>query len=76
MATGQVESWTGNIQDIGPIYPFVGGEALFWIVGVVLWILWHVWQARNEANEYRDEAEKYTQGDNLFKAIRGERIRR
>ena len=74
MNTGLIESWTGSISDIGPIYPFVGTEFWMWIVGLVLWVLWLIWQARNEADEYRDEAEKYTRGENLLKAIRGERI--
>lgn len=75
MATGQVESWTGSMLDIGPIYPFVGTEMALLIAGVVLWILWHVWQAWNESREYKEEAKKYTEGENLVRAIRGERIR-
>ena len=72
MAT--VESWAGNIQDIGPIYPFVGTEMYLWGIGVALWIIWHIWQASNESRQYREEAEKYTKGENLLKAIRGDRI--
>ncbi len=75
MTTGAFESWTGSMLDIGPIYPFVGTEKALLIVGVVLWILWHIWQVRNESREYKEEAEKYTKGENLMKAIRGERIR-
>ena len=75
MATGLVESWTGSMLDIGPIYPFVGTEMALFIVGLALWILWHVWQAMNESREYEEEARKYTEGENLIKAIRGERIR-
>ena len=74
MTTGEFESWTGNLLEIGPIYPFVGSEVLLLIVGVALWIIWHIWQARNEANEYREEKERYAQGENLLKAIRGEKI--
>jgi hypothetical protein len=74
MSTGMVESWTGNILDIGPIYPFVGSEMLLWIIGMILWIGWHVWQVGNESKEYAEEAEKYTQGEKLLKAIRGERV--
>ncbi len=75
MTTGDFESWTGSMLDIGPIYPFVGTEVALLVVGVVLWILWHVWQIRNESREYKEEATKYTEGENLMKAIRGERIR-
>ena len=74
MPTATVESWTGNILDIGPIYPFVGTEVILWIIGLVLWIIWHIWQVRNESKEYAEGAEKYTQGENLLRAIRGERV--
>jgi hypothetical protein len=74
MATGNFENWTGNILDIGPLYPFVGSEVILWIVGMAVWIIWHIWQARHESNEYREEMEKYAKGENLMKAIRGERI--
>jgi hypothetical protein len=74
MRTGEFESWTGNLLEVGPIYPFVGSEVLLWIVGMVLWIAWHVWQARHESEEYREEMEKYARGDNLAKALRDERI--
>ena len=74
MSTGMVESWAGKMTDIGPIYPFVGSEMLLWLVGMALWIVWHVWQVRNENQEYADEVEKYGKGENLLKAIRGERL--
>ncbi|MFQ6022903.1 MAG: hypothetical protein ACE5NW_09285 [Acidiferrobacterales bacterium] len=57
--TGMVESWAGNIADMGPIYPFVGGEVLFWIIGLILWICWHVWQIRFEGKTYDEEAKRF-----------------
>ena len=74
MSTGQIENWTGSMLDIGPLYPFVGTEMLLWIVGMVLWIAWHFWQAKAENQEYEEQMRKYTQGENLQKAMRGERI--
>ena len=74
MSTGQIENWTGSMLDIGPLYPFVGTEMLFWNVGMVLWIAWHFWQAKAENQEYEEQMRKYTQGENLQKAMRGERI--
>ena len=41
MQTGNVENWTGDMLAIGPIYPFVGLEALFVIIAVVAWLGWH-----------------------------------
>ena len=74
MSTGQIENWTGSMLDIGPLYPFVGTEMLLWIVGMVLWIAWHFLQAKAENQEYEEQMRKYTQGENLQKAMRGERI--
>jgi hypothetical protein len=59
MTTANFESWTGTITDIGPIYPFVGAEMLFWILGVAFWIYWHVHQHRIEDREWEEELAKY-----------------
>ena len=74
MQTGMIENWTGNITEIGPLYPFVGSEMLLWVIGMALWIIWHIWQVRHEAQEYEDQIRKYASGENLQKAIRGERV--
>ena len=57
MAT--VTSWTGNIADIGPIYPMVGAEGLLFIIGLALWILWHIIQTRQESKTYEDEIKQF-----------------
>ena len=72
MSTG-VESWTGSMMDIGPIYPFVGSEMILWIVGMVLWIAWHVWQGRHESKVYAEDETKF-KGEELARALRGERL--
>jgi hypothetical protein len=53
--TGNVESWSGTITDIGPIYPLVGTEGLLVIVALVSWIAWHVLQARGESKAWDEE---------------------
>jgi len=50
----KIESWAGDIADIGAIYP-LGGEAIMVVIGVVLWIAWFVIQARMENREYEEE---------------------
>jgi hypothetical protein len=55
MDTGRVESWAGQIIDIGPIYPFVGAEFLLFLVGMVFWIGWHVWQFRIESKQFDED---------------------
>ncbi len=50
----KIESWSGEIAEIGAIYP-VGGEAILVLISVVLWIAWFVLQARMENREYKEE---------------------
>lgn len=50
MSTG-IEAWK-NLADIGPIYPFVGSEVMWVIIGLVLWIVWHVLQISNEKESH------------------------
>ena len=76
MSTGNVENWTGDILAIGPIYPFVGLEALFVILAFVIWIGWHIWQFRMENANYRDDLETLKHNGNMEKALKGERILR
>lgn len=59
MNTGNVESWSGTITDIGPIYPFVGTEGLLVIVALVSWIAWHVLQARGESKAWDEELQEF-----------------
>ena len=53
-----IESWAGNIAEIGPIYPFVGSEFLLCAIGFALWIVWFVLQGRMESREYAREIER------------------
>ena len=52
MSLEEIKSFTGNIAEMGPIYPFIGWEWLFVILGVVFWIVWHVWQFKIEKDEF------------------------
>ena len=59
MNTGNVESWSGTITDIGPIYPFVGTEILLVIVALVAWIAWHIVQANSESKAWDEDLRKF-----------------
>lgn len=48
-----------NPQEIGPMYPFAGGEWLFVVIGVILWLLWHVLQIGSETRENREARAMY-----------------
>ena len=50
----KIESWSGEIAEIGAIYPFAA-ESVMVLIGFVLWIAWFVLQARMENREYQDE---------------------
>jgi hypothetical protein len=50
----KIESWGGEIAEIGAIYP-LGGEAILVFIGVVLWIAWFFLQGRMENREYEEE---------------------
>ena len=67
MAT--VTSWTGNIADIGPIYPMVGTEGLLFIIGLVTWIVWHIIQTKMENKTYEDEIKRFGDSESLKKMI-------
>ena len=72
MSTGNIESWEGNISEIGPLYPFVGLEVPLFIVGMALWIIWHVLQIRTEKSSYEDEIERFGDKDTLGKILDSE----
>lgn len=67
MAT--IESWSGTIADIGPMYPMVGTEGVLVIIGVAAWIVWHVIQAKRENREYEEQIGKYGGPESLKRLI-------
>ena len=67
MAT--VTSWTGNIADIGPIYPMVGTEGLLVIIGLATWIVWHIIQTKMENKTYEEEIKRFGSTESLKKMI-------
>jgi len=72
MNTGSFTDWSGNMFDLGPLYPFVGSEGLMVIVAVIFWIGWHILQVRAENRVHDEAARKLRQGDNLQKALQAE----
>lgn len=59
MSTGMIESWSGTIAEIGPMYPFVGTEMLLVVVGIAFWVVFHVLQSRAETRSYEEELRKF-----------------
>lgn len=73
MTTGSFENWSGEIADIGAIYPFEGTETLMWIVGLVLWVAWHYVQLVAE-NKQLAEQEVFLTDEVLRKRVEKEEI--
>lgn len=76
MTLEEIGTWTGDVSQIGPIYPMVGTEGLLTIILIVFWIGWHIWQIRMEESNYHDDMKTLKQGDNMDRALKGERILR
>ena len=70
MAT--VTSWTGNIADIGPIYPMVGTEGILVIIGLASWIAWHILQNRMANKSYEEEIKRFGSSESLKEIIDNE----
>jgi hypothetical protein len=65
-------NWDGNIVDIGPIYPWVGLEAVMVIAAFVFWIGWHVVQLREENRRFEDEARALRKSGDLQRLMQAE----
>lgn len=72
MRTGQIDTWTGNPADVGPMYPFVGYEVPLFVVCVVLWLAYTVWQMRHENAVYREELDQCASAGPSASATEGE----
>ena len=69
MSTGMIESWGGNIAEMGPMYPFVGAEVLLTVVGLAFWIVFHIMQTRAETRIYEEELRRFGNADGLRSAL-------
>lgn len=74
MTTGSFTDWSGNLLDIGPLYPFVGWEVFMVLLGFIFWIGWHILQIRAENRQMEKEASQLRQAGNLQKAIDSEHV--
>ena len=64
MSTG-IENWSGKMAEIEGLYPFAGGEFIWWIIAVALWIIWQISCTRAESAQYKEEIAKHGNADSL-----------
>lgn len=67
MAT--LTSWSGNISELGAVYPMVGTEGLLVFIGVAFWIVWHIVQTRLENKTYEEEIRRFGDKETLKKLV-------
>ena len=63
MSTGMISNWAGNPLEIGAMYPFVGGEGVFFLIALIFWIVWMIWQMQSEGSIYKKEVAKLKEGN-------------
>ena len=68
MSTG-IESWNMNLLDIGPMYPFVGSEVFWALLGIASWVVWHIIQIRMENKVYEEDEQLFEDPDKLSQAM-------
>jgi hypothetical protein len=72
-STTAVTSWSGlDLASVGPIYPFVGSEALLWIVGLAFWIGFQILGTRIEKRELEADAEAARRPERLSRVFKEE----
>lgn len=74
MTTTEVTSWAVDLSTLGPIYPFVGTEMLWWILGLAFWIGFHVWQIRSENRTLNEDMLKLRTPADIEAALSGHRL--
>jgi hypothetical protein len=73
MTTANFTDWSGNMLDLGPLYPFVGWEGFMVLLAFIFWIGWHIVQIRMENRQMAGEAAELRRAGNLKTAVEAER---
>ncbi len=65
MSTGNFQDFTGEMTEIGPLYPFVESEWFLSLLCLVFWLAWHFWQMRLEIRQLGEDATKHARQEIL-----------
>jgi len=74
MSTTEVTSWAVDLATVGPIYPFVGTEMLWLVLGIVFWIGFHIWQIGFEKRTYDDDLVRMNRPELFERALKKHRL--
>jgi hypothetical protein len=70
--TTRIPSWDGPVDQLGPLYPFVGWEWLALVLAVIVVIFWFSTQWRSESAIYREDIQEYGDVLSMTKIVKGE----
>lgn len=56
--TGQVETWSANPLDLGPLYPFVGWEMPMAGICLAVFAAFMVWKFKSESDKYASQVKR------------------
>lgn len=74
MSTTEVTTWAVDLSTVGPIYPFVGTEMLWFVLGLIFWIGFHVWQIGFETRTYDEDFAHMKKRENFEQALKNHRL--
>ncbi|MEM7195878.1 MAG: hypothetical protein AAF402_13060 [Pseudomonadota bacterium] len=60
MSTGSFENWTGNISEIGALYPFESTVPLLIVIMFCFWILFQIGLLMMERQRFSEDAKRNT----------------
>lgn len=65
-----IETWNINPLEVGPIYPFVGGEMLMAAAGAAFCAFFLIWKLRTENAKYAAASQKLRNSNELQAALK------
>lgn len=74
MTTANFAIWHGEMTELGALYPLVGWEVFFAIIGIAMWILWHIITMVQEEKEYKKHSESHGDRDSLTEIMERESL--
>jgi hypothetical protein len=70
--TTRIDTWDGPIDQIGPMYPFVGWEWLALIIAVGIVLYWFVAVYLLERRVYKEDVDEYGDVLSMTKIVKGD----